>query len=329
MFRQLFAKTQQEEIRESEEKKQEREELREIIGEQERFEVERPEPKEEDENNQEVEVEGEGEEVNRDNELEEEADELKSAEEEEGGNDTNVIEETSESKDTIKVKIGDTEEEFTKEEVEKILEGVFLNEESEHIGEEAKAKLSIVDNLTLEQLKTVADALNGNSEAQKALIKALGIDPYEIDLEKEVDYSPNIDEFKTDSVQSFIEDISKREPKIASEIVDTYNSLPEDAQREFYDVRALRIMRDYAKQGTLKNIVIKAKAKKKINQYLGWAEAFAVAEQEVIKKENKANKEVKNIKGRKTNKKNEAKNPYLLSTKELKKEIYSMLERED
>ncbi len=303
MFRQLFTTNTEDEIKKSEEIKSEREEVEKILEEPGDFEIERPNIEDENVEEQEDEEVGENETYSDD------------ADDKEEGN----------NEEKIKVKIGDVEEEFTKEEVEKILENVFLNEDKENITDEAKMKLSIVDNLPIEQLKMVADALGGNTEAKKALLKQLNIDPYEIDLEEDVNYNPNLEELQTDNVQSFIENISKKEPKIASEVVETFNSLPEDAQREFYDVRALRVMAEYAKNGMLKKLTIKAKAKKQINPFMSWAEAFALAEQEVVNTDKKVNKETKSIKTKKKSSTKTEENPYLLDTDTLRKEVYSLL----
>jgi hypothetical protein len=151
-----------------------------------------------------------------------------------------------------------------------------------------KAFINILDNgsITIEDLKTLDDALSGNEQAKQYLASKLGVkstgnestgffDEVDETPTKEVEYKPEVP--VQDPVMEYFSTITEENPEVAGRISQVYSDIDDEFKREIYDPRIFPMFASSVANGEFDELYPLAMKERVNNPALTWLEAYQMA----------------------------------------------------
>ncbi len=113
--------------------------------------------------------------------------------------------------------------------------------------------------LTTEELQVLAELKNGNKEAATALLKAYGVDPYELQTEETPTGFQPSDKFAPASEVELVAQEILSQPELAEKVKQTVSAVPQDfTQKVSSDPNLLRAFADHVRTGIAEQIIPEA-----------------------------------------------------------------------
>ena len=203
-----------------------------------------------------------------------------------------------------------------------------------------KPYISIIENgkVTVEHLKALDDALNGNDQAKNYLKAQLGIESTKDanGIFDETDETPNAEDYKPDvpvqdPVAEFFASLTDENPEVAGKVSQTYSELDDEFKLEVYQPNVFPLFAKSVADGEFEKLYPLAMKEKVSNPALTWLQAYQMAGNKVntgkVKEEatvpSKSTKISKSGTGRNVNSANDYDKAFEMDTKELEARLFA------
>ena len=204
-----------------------------------------------------------------------------------------------------------------------------------------KSYISIIENgkVTVEQLKALDDALNGNDQAKNYLKTQLGIESTSeanTGFFDEVDDKPSVEEYKPDipvqdPVAEFFTSLTEENPEVAGKVSQVYTELDDEFKLEVYQPNVFPLFAKSVADGEFEKLYPIAMKERISNPALTWLQAYQLAgkkaktgkETRTVEVPSNATKISKSGTGRDVNHANDYDRAFEMSTEELEAKLFA------